>query len=361
MNRTRSACAGAFLFAALGLVAGCRSGAEVTRIVDGRAEIGRAVDEEAYAASLRAGVFDATGDRDRALRELERALASDPDSAPLLTRYGEVACSAKRSSPPRPGGALRAFSRALVLEPTYAPAWLGRARCLDLLGREPEGLASAELAAAYDPEDPAATELVARLLFAFGRKAEAWAWLDGLATLAPQSPEAQRVLLSAATRQRSRERELLARRALIALGVQLPGDAVGELEQAIMRGDLAAVRRAALSLRFSSGALALLLARRAPELALIEAEAALKADPTASDAWIAALASADALGDTERFASLLPLLDPEPLPPSKSALSLLSELLVRHTGSEGGVALRQALAGRATSQVPPAPPGTGQP
>ena len=331
------------LIAGLATVVGCGGGTPVTRIVDGRAEAGRAVDEEAYAASLRAGIFDASGDRDRALDALEVALAADPDSPELLARYGEVACGAERSSPPRPASALSAFSRSLALDPTYAPAWLGRARCLELLGREPEALAAAELAAAYDPEHVGTTELVARLLFAFGRKAEAWAWLDGLATLSPESPEAQRALLSAAVRMRDREREQRARKGLAALGVRLPGAAPDELDAAIARRDLPAARRAAMSLRLSSSGLAVLLAARAPELALIQAEAVLRADPTASDAWIAALAAADALADRDRFAKLLTLLDPRPLPPSNAALALLAELLQRHAGDEGARAFEQAL------------------
>jgi Tfp pilus assembly protein PilF len=337
------------IFAALGASSGCRNGAEVTRIVDGRAETGRAVDEEAYAASLRAGIYDATGDRDRALEELERAMLADPDSAELLTRYGEVACGAARSSPPHPASALTAFSRALALEPTYAPAWLGRARCLELLGREPEALAAGELAVAYDPEDAAATELVARLLFAFGRRDEAWAWLDGLATLAPDSPEAQRTRLLAAARQHDRGRELIARRALEALGARLPGDTGVELDRAIERRDLRAVRRAAIELRLSQSELLVALVRRAPELALVEGRAELLADPTASNAWIAALAAADVLGAPEQFAELLPLLDREPLPPSDGALALLGELIARHVGDDGERALVEALGGKAPS------------
>jgi len=350
MTRDASWRAMAVLVTALGAT-GCGSGAAVTRIVDGRAETGRAVDEEAYAASLRAGIYDATGDRDRALEELERAMLADPDSAELFTRYGEVACGAARSSPPHPASALTAFSRALALEPTYAPAWLGRARCLELLGREPEALAAGELAAAYDPEDVSATELVARLLFAFGRNAEAWAWLDGLATLAPDSPEAQRARLLAAARQHDRERELIARRALEALGSRLPGDTGIELDRAIERRDLPAVRRAAVELRLSKSELALALVRRAPDLALLEGRAVLLADPTASDAWIAALAAADTLGDQAEFARLLPLLDAEPFAPSDTALALLGELVARHTGAEGQRALVEALAGRNQNAV----------
>jgi tetratricopeptide (TPR) repeat protein len=329
----------------LGATGGCRGGAEVTRIVDGRVEHGRAVDEEAYAASLRAGILDASGDRDRALEELENALDADPDSPELLTRYGEVACGAARSSPPHPASALSAFSRALALEPTYAPAWLGRARCLELLGREPEALAAAELAAAHDPEDVGATELVARLLFAFGRRDEAWAWLDGLATLAPDSSEAQRARLVAASRQHDRERELMARRALEALGARLPGDTGLELDRAIERGDLAAARRAALGLHLTGSGLALVLARRAPALGLAQAEAVLLADPTESDAWIAALTAADAVADRTSFERILPLLDPAPLPASTTGLALLGELLARHTGNDGQKALLEVLGG----------------
>jgi tetratricopeptide (TPR) repeat protein len=329
---------------ALGISTGCSGGAAVIRIIDGRPQAGRAVDEEAYAASLRAGIFDASGDRDRALEELESALAADPDSPELLARYGEVACGAERSSPPRPATALSAFSRALTLDPTYAPAWLGRARCLELLGREPEALAAGELAAAYDPEDVGTTELVARLLFAFGRKDDAWAWLDGLAALTPDSPEAQRALLVAAARQHDAAREALARRRLQALGVRLPGDQRAALERAIAERDLAGARRAAVALRLPSGALAVLLAHRAPELALAEGEAVLAADPSASDAWLAALAAADALGDAPTFARLLPRLDPEPLPPSDAALTLLAELVARHAGDDATRGLAGALA-----------------
>jgi len=344
--KSRQRRASAVLFvASLAASTGCRGGAEVTRIVDGRAETGRAVDEEAYAASLRAGIFDAAGDRDRALEELERAMLADPDSAELLTRYGEVACGAARSSPPHPASALTAFSRALAVEPTYAPAWLGRARCLELLGREPEALAAAELAAAYDPEDLGATELVSRLLFAFGRRAEAWAWLDGLSTLLPDSPEAQRLRLLAAARQHDREREVSARRALEALGSRLPGDTGIELDRAIERRDLPAVRRAAVELRLTTSELALALVRRAPDLALSVGNAMLLADPTSSDAWIAALAAADALGDQPQFARLLPLLAPEPLPPSDAGLALLGELVARHVGAEAHRALVEAFAG----------------
>jgi tetratricopeptide (TPR) repeat protein len=317
----------------------------VARVVDGRTEYGRAVGEEAYAATLRAGIFDASGDRDRALDELERALASDPDSPELLTRFGEVSCHAGPASPPRPGSALAAFSRALNLDATYAPAWLGRAHCLALLGREREALVAAQLAADGDPLEPEATELVARLLFGLGRKAEAWAWLDGLVTLNPSSMEAQRALLAAALREHDEIRAHRARGALAERGEPTPGSDGEALTDAVARGDLAGAERAAVALRLSSSALALSMAKAAPTLALEQASALVAADPTASDAWIAGLVAADALGDGARFAELCRALDPQPLPPSALGLTLFAELLARRTGEGGRAALAQALQG----------------
>jgi Tfp pilus assembly protein PilF len=327
------------------LLGGCLGGGTVTRIVDGRLEEGRAIDEEAYAASLRAGIADATGDRERALDELERALAADPDSPELLARYGEIACRAGGNAPARPGPALTAFSRAISLDPSYAPAWLGRARCLSLLGRDREALTAGVIAAENDPTDVHATELVAGLLFAAGQPADAWAWLDGLATLEPDSRDAQRALLSAALRERDSTREHLARAALKRLGERSAGSAAGALGTAIAQSDLAAARRAALDLHLSNSALALTLARMAPALALEQASSVLAADPSASDAWIAGLTAADALGDRARFDAILHELSPEPQPPSALGLELFAELVARHTGDDGRAALARAFGG----------------
>jgi Tfp pilus assembly protein PilF len=317
----------------------------VTRIVDGRVQEGRAIDEEAYAASLRAGIADATGDREKALDELESALAADPDSPELLARYGDIACRPGRDSPARPGPALSALSRAISLDPSYAPAWLGRARCLSLLGRDREALSAAVLAAENDPTDPNATELVARFLFAAGQPADAWAWLDGLATLEPTSREAQRALLSAALREHDTTRERLARGALARLGEYEPNAAASALSDAIARSDLSAARRAALDLHLSSSALALRLAKAAPLLGLEQASSVLAADPSSSDAWVAGLTAADELGDRAHYELILRQLAPSPSPPSALGLELLSELVERHAGDEGRSAFSRALAG----------------
>jgi predicted Zn-dependent protease len=345
LRLARRALAGAGPFGFALLTGGCFGGGTVTRIVDGRVEQGRAIDEEAYAASLRAGIADATGDRERALDELERALAADPDSPELLARYGEIACRAGNDGPARPGVALQALSRAIALDPTYAPAWLGRARCLTLLGRHRDALNAAVAAVENDPADPRATELVASLLFAAGQKTDAWVWLDGLATLEPDSREAQRALLGAALREHDTTREHLAREALARLGDGPPNAAARDFEAAIAAGDLGAARRAGLELGLSSGALALHLAVAAPALALEQATLVLAADPSTTDAWVAGLTAADALGDHARFDAILRELAPEPLPPSALGLELLRALVARHTGSDGQAAFTRALAG----------------
>jgi tetratricopeptide (TPR) repeat protein len=337
----------ALSFAPALVLGGCIGGGTVTRIIDGRVEEGRAIDEEAYAASLRAGIDDATGNREGALDELESALASDPDSPELLARYAELSCRAGRDGPARPGPGITASSRAISLDATYAPAWLARARCLLVLGRSREALTAAIAAAENDPLDAGATELVANLLFAAGQKADAWAWLDGLATLEPSSPEAQRALLSASLREHDATRERVARTALARLGERSPDAAESALEDAIASGDLGAVRSRALDLHLSNSALALRLARAAPSLGLEQASFVLAADPTATDAWIAGLAAADALADRAGFETILRTLAPEPLPPSATGLELLREIVARHAGEDGRTALARALAGGA--------------
>jgi hypothetical protein len=85
----------------------------------------------------------------------------------------------------------------------------------------------------------------------------------------------------------------------------------------------------------------------------------LAADPSVSDAWIAALAAADLLGRPDRFAAVLPELAQEPLAPSNAALKLLAELLGRHAGALGRNAFAKALAaaaGNVQAQAPEASP-----
>jgi tetratricopeptide (TPR) repeat protein len=181
------------------LAAGCLGPGGVTRVADGEVQRGREIHAEAYASYLRAATFEAAGDRKQALGELERALDADPGSPEILTRLGELNCGVSPRLPPTPAtvppaaaeNALLLFSRALDAAPRYAPAWLGRAVCLESQGRRREALATARRAAALDPLRPESTRVMVRLLIALERREEAARWLSAYRVLvpAPLDPE----------------------------------------------------------------------------------------------------------------------------------------------------------------------------
>jgi tetratricopeptide (TPR) repeat protein len=339
----------ALLWLTLG-IAGCFGRGNVTRVVDGQPREGRGIDEAAYASYLRAAFLESVGDREHALEELERALDADPVSPEILTRIGEVRCGTnlRLDAPPPAADAARAsllaFSRALGLDGSYAPAWYGRARCLERTGQRAAALAAAERAAYYDPLRVECTVTVARLLFALGRPAEAFAWLDAFALYHPASVDAERARLRAAERHGTRARAERSRNSLAALGRDVRGADRAALERALREDDLEAARASAVALRMPSAELALEAAQLAPELAYTQALMVLRADPSESTAWVAALVAADRLGDEQRLADALDELAFEPLPVSPRALELLAELIQRRAGPDAAEAFRRALA-----------------
>lgn len=314
---------------------GCAEGA-VTRVVDGETLEGPPIAPEAYAAYAKAELWAAAGNRRAALAELDRALDADPRSPTILSRIGELTCE----DPTRESGrrALKSFARALDRDPHHAPAFLGRAECLERMGRTKEALVDAERGAYLDPISLESTRTVARLLFAVGRRSEAWTWLEARAAFEPASPEAAHLVLEAAIREKDPVRAARTRKALGALD----GSTSPSLDEALARRDLASARRAALAVRLSGAKLALYSLDRAPELALEQALSTLRADSQDTDAWTAALVAADRVGDERRFAEILPLLDAEPLAPSPRALALLSELIARRAGPDAARALAAA-------------------
>jgi tetratricopeptide (TPR) repeat protein len=318
----------------------CFARGPVTRVADGETIEGRAIEPEAYAAYLRASVLEARGDAPGAVAELERALDEDPESPEIVTRIARLLCAHGGGSREAAEEALDSFDDALALDATYAPAWLGLAECRERRGNRAGALKAAQFAAYYDPSSSAATRTVARLLFALGRPDEAFTWLEALVTLFPMSREAEQALLDAAVERNDRAREKRARSALAALGTADRKARDTALDEAIRRDDLAAARPLAISLSIRPSSLALLaLERSAPSLALEQARLVLAADPSDSDAWIAALAAADELGDGAAFSEALRMLDPDPLPPTPRALEILAKLVERHGGPEGAAAL----------------------
>lgn len=306
------------------LAAGCFAPRSVTRVADGEVEDGREIDTEAYASYFRAATLEATGDRKQALDELERALDSDPGSPEILTRIGELTCEANprlplvsAAVPPKSAErALYLFSRALDANPRFAPAWLGRAVCLESQGRRREALAMATRAAALDPLRPESTRVMARLLIALERREEAARWLSAYRMLvpAPLDPELPTGDSGAGTARENASRAL---------------------DRAFSARDLVAARAAALELGISRSGLALAAATAAPELALEQGLTILAADPSDSDALIAALFAADRLGDSRHFEEALRLFAGDPLPASPRAKELFAEVLARHAGAVG--------------------------
>lgn len=314
-------------------LSGCFGRGSVTRIADGEELEGRYIRADAYAAYLRATLHDQAGDRRRALEALDQALSHDPGSPGILTLMGEIHCRAPLGEGGTEPG-LAALQRATDLDPTYAPAWLARARCLEAAGDAEAALEAALESVTYEPERSETTELVARLLLRAGRKGEAFAWLDALVTLAPRDRDAHEVMLRAALETRDTARELRARRALSYLAVSHHEPSLPELDAALGEGDLTRARRLAGELSLRPAALSLYAVPHAPATALAQARLLLAAEPENSDAFAAALAAADLLGDEAEFARLLHALADAPDPASADALETLRKVLARRSGQE---------------------------
>jgi tetratricopeptide (TPR) repeat protein len=303
-------------------------------VADGEELEGRPIAPEAYAAYLHASVLEARGDTRGAMAELERALDEDPSSPEIVTRIAELWCKSGSTSAEAAEEAKGSFEDALGLDPTYSPAWLGLAECLERRHELKPALHAAEQAATFDPTSPRATRTVARLLFALGRPTEAFTWLDALLTLSPGSREAGQALLEQAVIHRDRARERRARTLLVEAGSADRPSLELELEQALGSGDLARMRELATSLSIRPDALSLRALDVSPKVALEQAELVLAADPSAADAWIAALCATDELGDEDRFESTLRLLDPEPLAPSPAGRAVFERLVARRAGAD---------------------------
>jgi tetratricopeptide (TPR) repeat protein len=286
---------------------GCAEGAGgITRMADGVRYEGRFVNPEAYAAYLLGVEREAHGEYKNALSSYLEAHAEDPDSPEIWARIGAVQCAA--STPERgPKAAQVAFERGLRNDPDYFGNYLERARCAERAHAFNVALSDATAAVARRPDDESANLMVARLLQALGRSAEARAWLEGLQTYCTPSAAAARALEATRTP---------------------AGFAAAATPNATAAATSAATSSAARSAAFAE-----LQSGRA-ERARKQAQLELDADPTNSDAWIAALVACDALRDTQCFESVLTSLRAPSLAPSQEALGYLRELLDRRTGTK---------------------------
>jgi tetratricopeptide (TPR) repeat protein len=277
----------------------CTGGSNgVTRMADGVRYEGRFINPEAYAAYLLGVEHEARGDFKEALRSYLEAHTEDPDSPEIWARIGAVRCfsSAPKSGP---AAASAAFARGLQQDPDFAGNYLERARCAERAGDLAGALRDATAAVARRPQDEPANLLVARVLSASGKHAEARAWLEAYRSFYPATSESARALESARN----------------------PGSRPAPPARDDDRGPSSA----------RSGAFAELRSGRT-ERARQQAQIELAADPTNTDAWIATLVACDALHDDACFESTLSRLQTPSLSPSRTALGYLRELLARRAG-----------------------------
>ena len=274
----------------------------VTRMAGGVRYEGRFINPEAYAAYLLGVEREARSEFRQALKAYLEAYAEDPDSAEIWARIGAVRCF---SSNPKdgPAAARASFERGLKTDPAYYGNYFERGRCAERAHALASALSDATAAVARCPADEPANLLVARLLQAAGRNAEARAWLEAYRSYRPATIATDRALDSA-------------RR-----------PAPTTVTTAANSSGAAAAARSEAFAELRSGR-----TERARERAQIE----LDADPSNSDAWIAALVACDALHDDQCFEATIGRLRTPSLSPSSAALGYLRELLARRTGAPPG-------------------------
>ncbi|HKO52642.1 MAG TPA: tetratricopeptide repeat protein, partial [Polyangiaceae bacterium] len=193
-RRLGSAFGALSLALALALTVSCRVGSTgVTRMAGGVRYQGRFINPEAYAAYLLGVEREAHGEFSEALAAYLSAHAEDPDSPEIWARIGAVRCF---SSKPKagPAAARTAFERGLKTDPEYSGNYLERARCAERAGDFASALVDATAAVTRRPDDEPANLLVARVLQALGRRAEARAWLEAFRSYRPATIATDRAL-----------------------------------------------------------------------------------------------------------------------------------------------------------------------
>ena len=279
----------------------------VARRVDGVTTDGRFIDPDAYALYAVAALREARGQWAEALNLYQRALDIDGRGPELKTRVAAVACKLRQNTV-----ADRAFAAAARAASDYGPLWFELALCKKSRG-DTAGAESAALEAVrLDPERTEASLLAADLAELRGDRALAWQLRDGLATHAPDSPAAQRGVLTAAKRNRDLARSARAEAALARLdtrgGAARKSVGIARALDALGQGDVTTAKREAAQL--------------------------LGADPTNGDALVIALAVADLEQDHAAFNALLAESVDSGTPASPEVLSTLGALLGRRVSAQ---------------------------
>jgi tetratricopeptide (TPR) repeat protein len=145
--------------------------------------------DDAFAYFWRARCHEVLGDRERALANYRRAAALDPTSVDVLHAL------ARALSEQGPGAEARAaWDRVIAAGPGYVDLHLGRAHVLESAGDFRGALADYDRAVALDPATAALAYARAMCLSALERTAEALAELERVAEAASDQPAYLRAL-----------------------------------------------------------------------------------------------------------------------------------------------------------------------
>ncbi len=320
----------------------------VTRSFDGRVVEGPFVSEEAYDAYLRGAEAEARRDYGAAEAAFGQAARLAPDAPDPWARLGAARCARAASA----AGAAAAFARAIAIDETFAPTYVERARCALGRGKVAEAERDALRALELAPGDPAAGLLYVDVVARRGDRARALRWLDNLALRHPDERPlfAAMLDLSRASGDAAHgawaERELARLRPASPTVAPRPPKGLEALDAALRRGDLDAARARALEQHLPASAVAVrAVALGAYDAGSRQARLVLGADPDDADARVAALASADALGDEPGFLALLASAPPRPGRLSALGSLVLAELLRRRSEAPAAEAVLDGAAG----------------
>ncbi len=353
-SRSMFRLSGFILLASLVLTSGCFGRSDVVRVVRGQSVRGRYIDERAYEAYLRGAIAEQHSKFEDAEQAYATVVDADPEGVDPLVRLGAVRCARGVANL---GPAMNAFRAALRLDPNYGPAYIERARCYMRSKDWTSAEKDARGALAVDPMDLEASVVLAQVLEASGRVADAVVVTDALVIWLPQSVQAWRAAEALATRRRDETRRTYAsdhvQRLLVHHGstprpMPVP-EALQKIDRALCEGAAQQAQNIAVQARLSSATVALRAAALGLfEMAYAEATRLLAADPSDLDAWCALVASEPAgLRDNESRQSVASFWTErmgtdEPHQPSPLAALVFAEHLYRWLGKDAASAFLHA-------------------
>ncbi len=292
----------------------------VVRIRAGQSYEERLIDSQAYAAFMRARIYEAKGDAVNATLQYEEVLSFDPQAAEAWVRLGNIYCRRNWAK------ASEAWQAASRLDPESPDLWVLRARCEYLQGHFELALDYARRAIRFEPTSVPAAVLIADTSSRLNRREEAITWLHGACAMSPTNVYLWQTMFLSKTlpnfERRYAAKQLARLRppgtSTIPLSYRSSADSSQptsaawqlkldqELEVALDKNDTADARRVATQLGLNPEQLAArALIEGSYSVVLDQVELLLAVDSNNASAWILGLVAADRSHDDVRFHSLL--------------------------------------------------------